>query len=258
MTTIAPRSSFLRTTPLTTRATTATARVAAALTTSPTLRQGDIGADVADAQKLLTAKGFSPGSTDGNFGPKTRAAVVAFQRANGLTADGVIGPNTWKALRAGSTGGTGGTGGGTSLGAKMLDTARAELGNVEATNHNDGAILKYPKFFGRGSEAWCADFVSWVSKHSGGKMNNPYTPSIVNELKAQGTWKTSNPQVGDLVLFDWDHNGVANHIGLVEKVNPDGSLQTIEGNALDEASGKEGVFRHTRQMSDVLGFGKAY
>jgi Putative peptidoglycan binding domain/CHAP domain len=252
MTIIAPRSSLL-TTPLTTRPTTATARVAAALTTSsPTLRQGDIGADVAEAQRLLTTKGFSPGAADGSFGPKTRSAVVAFQRSKGLTADGVIGPNTWKALRAGTTTG------GASLGAKMLETARAELGNVEATNNNDGAILKYPRYFGRGREAWCADFVSWVSQHSGGKMNNPYTPSIVNELKAKGTWKTSNPQVGDLVLFDWDHNGVANHIGLVEKVNPDGSLQTIEGNALDEASGKEGVFRHTRQLSDVLGFGKPY
>ncbi len=256
MTTIAQRSSsFLRATALTSPSSSAAVRTTAAATTSPTLRQGDIGADVAEAQTLLAKAGFSPGTVDGNFGPKTRAAVVAFQRAKGLAADGVIGPNTWKALRA--TGTTGG-GGGTSLGAKMLDTARGELGNVEATNHNDGAILKYPKAFGRGSEAWCADFVSWVSKNSGGKMNNPYCPSIVNELKSQGTWKTSNPKVGDLVLFDWDDDGKADHIGLVEKVNADGSLGTIEGNALDQASGKEGVFRHTRPMSDVLGFGAPY
>lgn len=37
-------------------------------------------------------------TVDGNFGSLTRQAVVSFQSLHGLTADGVVGPNTWLTL----------------------------------------------------------------------------------------------------------------------------------------------------------------
>ena len=51
-------------------------------------------------QQRLIQLGFSCGSAgaDGIFGKGTTNAVVAFQRANGLTADGIVGPNTWKKI----------------------------------------------------------------------------------------------------------------------------------------------------------------
>jgi putative chitinase len=58
------------------------------------LKQGDQGAPVVELQKALTARGFNPGSEDGNFGPATRDAVLAFQSSAGLAADGVVGPGT--------------------------------------------------------------------------------------------------------------------------------------------------------------------
>jgi peptidoglycan hydrolase-like protein with peptidoglycan-binding domain len=64
----------------------------------PTIRFGSKGPFVADAQLKLLAKGFDPGPVDGDFGPRTRQAVVAFQAANGLLADGVVGNETWAAL----------------------------------------------------------------------------------------------------------------------------------------------------------------
>lgn len=57
-----------------------------------TVQQGSKGADV---KYLQTKLGIT---ADGDFGPKTRAAVVAFQTSKGLVADGIVGPKTWKAI----------------------------------------------------------------------------------------------------------------------------------------------------------------
>jgi len=61
------------------------------------LRIGDRGPDVRRLQEQLNAKGASIG-VDGDFGEKTQDAVKAFQQQQGLTADGVVGPKTIKAL----------------------------------------------------------------------------------------------------------------------------------------------------------------
>ena len=61
------------------------------------LRQGSKGADVQAVQQRLSDVGFSL-SVDGNFGPGTAKAVLAFQQANNLGGDSVVGPNTWAAL----------------------------------------------------------------------------------------------------------------------------------------------------------------
>lgn len=53
---------------------------------------------VAATQRQLQAHGFDPGPVDGVSGPKTKAAVKAFQQANGLVVDGIVGPKTQAAL----------------------------------------------------------------------------------------------------------------------------------------------------------------
>ena len=63
----------------------------------PELKNGSSGADVTTVQYLLNGRGHSTAS-DGSFGPATEAAVKAFQSANGLVADGVVGPKTWPKL----------------------------------------------------------------------------------------------------------------------------------------------------------------
>ncbi|MGW4735162.1 peptidoglycan-binding protein [Streptomyces shenzhenensis] len=60
---------------------------------------GQTGSEVIEAQCLLRRTGISPGDVDGIFGPLTQRAVKRLQIREKLTADGVIGPRTWKALR---------------------------------------------------------------------------------------------------------------------------------------------------------------
>lgn len=71
----------------------------------PFLRSGRSGYPVRALQKALMGsylqcylKLDSAGGADGSFGPKTEEAVIYFQEQKGLTPDGLVGKNTWKAL----------------------------------------------------------------------------------------------------------------------------------------------------------------
>ena len=63
----------------------------------PTVRVGATGETATTIQYLLRHHGADV-VVDGDFGDKTEQAVRAFQRANGLAADGMVGPRTWAAL----------------------------------------------------------------------------------------------------------------------------------------------------------------
>ena len=62
------------------------------------LKQGASGSEVKEVQRRLKLWGYYNGTVDGVFGKGTKSAVIAFQKKNGLTADGVVGKATYKAL----------------------------------------------------------------------------------------------------------------------------------------------------------------
>ena len=66
----------------------------------PTLRMGYKGAYVLTLQDALNALGYSTKTLDGAFGTNTQNALMAYQRAVGLSADGICGCNTWKKITA--------------------------------------------------------------------------------------------------------------------------------------------------------------
>ena len=70
--------------------------------TWPKLQKNSAGNDVAQLQEALIELGYLKGKADGTYGDKTAAAVKAFQKANGLTADGTAGEETQKVLYSGN------------------------------------------------------------------------------------------------------------------------------------------------------------
>ena len=65
---------------------------------SSTKRGSKATARVRSIQQRLADQGYNVGPVDGSFGPKTEAAVKAFQEAAGEHVDGIVGPKTWAAL----------------------------------------------------------------------------------------------------------------------------------------------------------------
>ena len=63
-----------------------------------TIKIGASGTLVYIAEFILSAKGYYTGAMDADFGNGLKAAVIAFQKARGLTQDGIVGPDTWYAL----------------------------------------------------------------------------------------------------------------------------------------------------------------
>ncbi len=72
------------------------------------IRQGSTGEEVRTMQRKLKNWGYYDGAVDGIFGSATRKAVVYFQKKNGLTADGIVGPKTLAALGMAASSGSGG------------------------------------------------------------------------------------------------------------------------------------------------------
>lgn len=68
----------------------------------PTIKKGSKNNYVTIAQNRLNELGYEAGSADGIFGTNTENAVKAFQSANGLSVDGIIGKNTWAKLNSDS------------------------------------------------------------------------------------------------------------------------------------------------------------
>ena len=104
---------------------------------------------------------------------------------------------------------------------------------------------------------WCAMFVTWCyvsgakSKAFVNKSRYAYVPYIVGDARAgrNGLSVTRDPKPGDVVCFDWEGNGVHDHVGLFKAGNAK-SFTTIEGNtAVGNDSNGGAVMERSRNAS---------
>jgi hypothetical protein len=125
-------------------------------------------------------------------------------------------------------------------GASMVSIAQGEVGQAESPpgSNNSPRIAQYRSATAGnpGVGPWCAYFVSWVAKMAGKPIGD--SGQGFGSVDAVWSWaqhagrtmpSSARPRPGDLIVWD-------EHIGMVEGVRPDGSIQTIEGNSSDRVS----------------------
>ncbi|MBF2075026.1 MAG: CHAP domain-containing protein [Synechococcales cyanobacterium C42_A2020_086] len=143
----------------------------------------------------------------------------------------------------------------------VIRVAARQIGYVETSNNR----TKFGVWYGMDGQPWCAIFVSYCFYMAGLPLpittskGFAYCPYGVDWFKSKGQW-FKNPKVGDVVFYDWYPGTVdsdAWHVGIVESINPDGSVVSIEGNTAvgnDSNGGK--VMRRTRGTNVQYGFGR--
>ena len=105
------------------------------VSTSTTLRVGTVSDAVKDLQNRLITLGYLTGKADGNFGVQTSLALIAFQKANGLTADGVAGAKTLNKINnTGAITAGGGTSTTTTATAPTVNSGNVSAANVRYSN----------------------------------------------------------------------------------------------------------------------------
>lgn len=228
------------------------------------------GDDVVEAQKLLKSAKYYTSSVDGLYGPLTASATKAYKWDIGYAEGDVNGmfdadvkaylrgkkPSILMRQRIKQRVKK------QALGEQALDVASRFIGVSE--NPPGSNIVMFSNWYGmRGP--WCAMFVTYCFTQVKSKAfvkgkKYAYCPYILADAKAQRNGlrlvSAKDAQTGDIVLFDWAGDGVADHVGIVN--TPPGSKKsftTIEGNTSGTNASDGGmVARMTRNTRDAIAF----
>ncbi|EGO2806921.1 CHAP domain-containing protein [Enterococcus faecalis] len=114
---------------------------------------------------------------------------------------------------------------------------------------------KYWRWYGFNNRVeWCATFVSYVAEKANVKMDRfAYCPTGISSFKANNQWQSGGeePKSGAIIFFDWDCDGVSDHVGIVEKFEND-MIYTIEGNSGDKIAKRS----YQKNSDYIIGYGK--
>ncbi len=158
---------------------------------------GDQGSDVAEIQTALSRLGYDV-AVDGSYGPGTAAAVRAFETANGMDPDGLVGPIVYQAL----------------LGRAIPETNRGDNAILRRITGLALQQLGVPYVYGGSSPGGfdCSGFVYYVFGQAGISL-----PRVADDQYLAGIpVKKENLRTGDLVFF-CDDSGELSHVGIYLK-----------------------------------------
>ena len=157
----------------------------------------------------------------------------------------------------------------------VLAIAKTQLGYAESEKNyvvgEDGVCRGYSRYgdwFGCPYGDWCAMFASFCIHYADveGMPLDMSCPSWIEELRALGLYRPARsedpqqqytPSAGDLVFYDWEQDGIADHVGLVAEVTPAteaeaAKLITLEGNVEDRVQ----YMGYALDNPVILGFGQ--
>ena len=132
----------------------------------------------------------------------------------------------------------------------IVEVALTQLGNQGGQ--------PYWSWYGFNSRVeWCACFVSWCADQCG-YIESGLVPKFAgcvdgaNWFKSNGKWqdRTYEPKVGDIIFFDWEGDGITDHVGIVEKCE-NGTVYTVEGNSGDACKQRQ----YAVGSSNIYGYG---
>ena len=145
----------------------------------------------------------------------------------------------------------------------VLNKAKSQNGTVESppnSNKTPYGLWYAPSLNG---QKWCAMFVSWVFHHAGHSLGHiqskngiHHCQSAHNYYKEKGRL-TANPEPGDIVIYDWEGNGHADHIGIFIKwTNTDRTaIEAWEGNTSTSNNSDGGqVMKRVRSRNLIKSF----
>jgi hypothetical protein len=170
-------------------------------------------------------RGLQPASPTGAPAGQSFASVMG-STANVPGAAPVTAPAGWTPSGSGAS--------------ALVQAAEAEVGQTEQPpgSNDSPRIAEYRSAVaGSGVGPWCAQFVSWCAKQAGtplGEAGQGFqsVEAVAAWAQRTGRWQPAGatPQPGDLIVWG------GRHIGLVESVDADGSIHTVEGNSSDAVS----------------------
>jgi len=227
------------------------------------------GNDVKVLQDALKGRGFLQGAVDGEFGPDTARSVYRAkywlgyrkpdQHASDLLYSYLVNRKKISPLMQARVNNRKRIAKQTPIRMKMWNEARKWIGTKE--NPFGSNRVMFSLWYGV-IGAWCDMFVSYCGVKAGSKAFKrgvvySYVPTTLADARAgrNNLTITYKPLRGDLVLFDWDNDGVADHIGFFGVWLNQSEFGTIEGNTghTNASNGGE-VLPMKRSKSDVIAF----
>lgn len=149
---------------------------------------------------------------------------------------------------------------------EIMKLAKSYVGTKENPPYSNNVIFN-THYYGHevrdgngASYPWCVAFVWDIFRMAGASelfydgKKTAWCDAVRDWARANGlTVNKTEGKHGDLVLFDWNHNGSSDHIGFIDSKNSNGTYQTVEGNtsAGNNANGGEVQIR-TRYQSEIM------